>query len=220
VTPEELVRYYPHVFHMAEAGSWPSIQQHGLLSTSALLDLFELDGTTRTPIEESRRPSMVEITHPIHGTARIRDQGPLHEERLRSCLTDMTPTQWYRLLNDRVFFWLTEERLIELLCAKAYRDREHDVLVVDTAALLASRGDAVLLSPINSGATIYNAPKRGSQTFLPLESYPFSERRKAAGRARAIAELAVSRGIADVEDVTLQVARRKGKTITETLFQR
>jgi hypothetical protein len=32
---------------MAEAGSWPSIKRHGLLSTTALLDLFEIPAPDR-----------------------------------------------------------------------------------------------------------------------------------------------------------------------------
>ena len=32
-----VVRKYPQMFHMAELGSWPSIQKHGLPSTSSLL---------------------------------------------------------------------------------------------------------------------------------------------------------------------------------------
>jgi uncharacterized protein DUF7002 len=43
----ELVETCPRLFHMAEPGSWAGIQRHGLLSTSALLDLFEVDGDLR-----------------------------------------------------------------------------------------------------------------------------------------------------------------------------
>lgn len=39
VDPGELAERYPRLFHMAAAGSWPSIERHGLLSTSALLDI-------------------------------------------------------------------------------------------------------------------------------------------------------------------------------------
>jgi hypothetical protein len=41
VTDEELAQLVtdnPVLFHMAERGSWDSIREHGLLSTSALLD--------------------------------------------------------------------------------------------------------------------------------------------------------------------------------------
>ena len=47
----DLVRIYPRLFHMAEDGSLTSIQAHGLLSTTALLDLYEIGGPVRAAIE-------------------------------------------------------------------------------------------------------------------------------------------------------------------------
>ena len=46
MTPEDMARKYPFLYHMAELSSWPSIQRHGLLSTSALLDLYEIPDRT------------------------------------------------------------------------------------------------------------------------------------------------------------------------------
>lgn len=105
---------------MAEAGSWPAIQRHGLLSTSALLDLLEVDGDRRERIESARRPESVTITHPVYGAAFIRDQIPLREGRLEQCLVGLMPSEWYRELNRRVFFWLDEERVGRLLRGRAY----------------------------------------------------------------------------------------------------
>jgi hypothetical protein len=36
VTPEELSKTYPRLYHMADADSWQNIQKLGLLSTSSL----------------------------------------------------------------------------------------------------------------------------------------------------------------------------------------
>jgi hypothetical protein len=61
-----LARFYPRLFHMSHSGSWPSIQQHGLLSTTALLDLFEVKGKERESLEEnaarSPKPSFTPCT--------------------------------------------------------------------------------------------------------------------------------------------------------------
>src|SRR5438552_474742 len=96
-----LVRKYPVLFHMAENGSWDSIARNGLLSTSALLDLFEVPSSVRETIESARRAESIPIQHPRHGQAVIRDNKPLSESALISCLEDMTPQEWYRLLNAR-----------------------------------------------------------------------------------------------------------------------
>jgi hypothetical protein len=77
LTAEYLATRWPRLFHMAEADSWASIQQHGLLSTTALLDLYEVTGPERDVIESVRRPESVRIEHPIHGTAWIRDNKPI-----------------------------------------------------------------------------------------------------------------------------------------------
>ena len=54
----------------------------------------------------------------MHGEIVIRDQRPLSVGKLERCLTDMSVTEWLRLLNRKVFFWLIEERVEQLLGAK------------------------------------------------------------------------------------------------------
>src|SRR4051812_522398 len=105
---------------MAEVGSWPKVQRDGLLSTSALLDLYEVEAGDREPIESARRPKSVTVTDPRTGeSAVIRDNIPLQEKFLKACLTDMSPREWYEHLNRRVFFWVREEKLNDLLGARA-----------------------------------------------------------------------------------------------------
>ena len=74
---EVLIRTYPTLYHMAEHGSWPGIRKLGLLSTSSLLDLFEISGKARHEMESKRRLESVQIRHPIYGEAVVRDQKPL-----------------------------------------------------------------------------------------------------------------------------------------------
>ena len=220
VDAETIVANYPTLYHMAEAGSWESIARHGLLSTRALLDLFEIDDPVRGEILRMRRPSSVRIQHEAHGSAVVRDQIPLSQTRLSKCLTDMTFEQWLNVLNSRVFFWLTEGHLETLLGARAYRRLAHDVIVIDTQALLARYATSVTLSPINSGATMYNPPARGTTTFVPIAEYPFEERRKARGRKNAIIELAVEKGVPDIRDVALNVERRRVGEPSTILWER
>jgi len=216
----EIIRHYPRLYHMAELGSWESIKRHGLLSTRALLDLFEAKDPVRSQILRRRRPECVRLQHPEHGAAVVRDQIPLREAPLRGCLTDMTFEEWLEALNSRVFFWLDEPHLETLLAAGAYRDKAHDVLIVDTGALLGRHTERVTLSPINSGSTIYNPRPRGSGTFISIAAYPFEERRRARGKD-AIVELAVDHGVLDIPDVLLRVERRRaGGKIEEVLWER
>jgi hypothetical protein len=207
MTPEELASRFPTAYHVAEAGSWPSIQRHGLLSTSALLDMYGYDGPARNAIERRHRPECVTIRHPLHGSASIRDQKPLNEIKLAACLTDgLTPGDWYLKLNERVFFWATHDRLRRLLKAKPYRD---DVLFVDTRRLLERYGDNVTLSRINSGSTLMNPPKRGRTTFLGLQEY----------RHHDVAEIAVNGMVSNVEEITTRVLRMQGDAVLEPVWE-
>lgn len=210
--------HYPRLYHMARDGAWDSIRCHGLLSTSALLDLFQIDGDLRRQIESCHRPTSVEIKHPVHGSAIIRDQNPMRERPLLKCLRNMTPCEWHELLNRKVFFWVTEERVQQLLGARMYRNSAHTVITLDTASMLKAHQDEITLSPINSGSTLYDPRPRGADTFLPLHEYPFDDRKKKAGLARAVAELAVDYSVPDVHEHVTRVERRKGGLVLERLL--
>ncbi len=220
VSPEELAERYPRIYHMAEAGTWESIRKHGLLSTSGLLDLFEVKGPERLRIESERRPESITISHHGYGTAIIRDQKPMREAALASCLTDMTVRQWYENLNRRVFFWLTRERLIKLLSARAYRGKMHCVLTVDTEVLVNRHWEQITLSPINSGSTIYRPVRRGTDTFLPLSAYPFEARRKSKGLKNAAVELAVDYSVPDIAELVIRVDHMAGGRTIKKIYER
>lgn len=218
----ELIRDCPTLYHMAERGTWPSIRQHGLLSTSALLDLYEIQGAEREAIEERRRPEGVTIDRPALRPVVIRDQKPMDDAGLRMCLLDgLSPEDWYRSLNRRVFFWLTRERLLRLLNARPYRHDEHDVLELDTASLVAAYRATITLSPINSGTTKpfpSTASKRGRATFLPIAEYPYAQWRSNGRKpGERVVELTVDYSVPDVARFVRRAVRMQGGTILHTL---
>lgn len=217
----QLAQTYPRLYHMAEEGTWESIRRNGLLSTSALLDLYEITGQERLEIEREHRPESRRIEHVIHGAAVVRDQKPMREALLRRCLIGLTPNEWYEILNRKVFFWLTRERLIRLLSARAYRNRTHCVITVDAAQLLNRHAEDVRLSPINSGSTLFNPQPRGRDTFLPLGEYPFQAwKKKRGGTNNAIAELTVEYNVPDIAEMTVRVVHMQGPEEIEVLYER
>lgn len=216
VTIEKLVESYPTLYHMAEAGTWDRIRANGLLSTTALLDLYENEGANRFRIESNHRPASVNIEHNEYGIATIRDQKPMRESSLLICLDEMTPNEWYRLLNGKVFFWPTIERLLTLLNGREYRDRTQLVIEVSTHELLRRHHENVSLSPINSGSTLYVPQRRGLYTFRGLETYPFEERRKKRGIRNAIAELTVEYSVPDIAEIYTTVNHyREGRIVDQ-----
>jgi hypothetical protein len=215
MTPQEFVARHPVLYHMAEQGSWESIREHGLLSTSALLDLFEIGGPSRLAIESAHRPASIQIRHPRYGVAVVRDQKPMSETKLRSCLVGMEPREWYELLNRRVFFWPTSERLTRLLSARENRNGPHVVIEVDSSILLEQQLSRTTLSRINSGSTFRKPVPRGRETFLPLSEYP-----QDWWRARRLGEVAVDHGIPNIADLVISVGEWEGSSKLNTLWER
>ena len=221
MTPDELVHNYPVLHHMAEPGSWPAIAEIGLLSTQQLVAECDVPTEEAARILHTRRRTSVRLHHPRVGPLTLRDQNPLREHHLTTALTDMTVEQWLDVLNDRVFFWLHPARLDGLLSARLYRDRSHDVLVLNTRELLDRYGDRVRITAMNTGATLFpGAPPRGSDTFMRVADFPFAERRRGRPLADAAVELAVIGGVPDITDLVHRVERRKGPLVLETVFER
>lgn len=77
ISVQQFCAAYPALYHMAEVKSWLSISRHGLLSTTALLDLLDVAGKQRILLESTRRPDSVALRHPQYGSAVLRDQKPL-----------------------------------------------------------------------------------------------------------------------------------------------
>ncbi len=205
---DELLSDCPTLYHMAEDGSWPSIRQRGLLSTTALLDLYGVTGAARVEIEERRRSASVPMERAGLPPAVVRDQLPMDDGGLRRCLPPhLTPTDWYRLLNQKVFFWLTRDRLIKLLKAGTYRDRPHTVIEVSVRPLVEAHRDRIWLCPMNSGCTKPYPHPRDEQTFRRIPDYPYSHWRKRRRRGERIVELAIDYSIPNVASFVTRVLR-------------
>jgi len=200
---EKLASLYHQIYHMAEDSSWPNIQKHGLLSTTALLDKWEYSGKDREEIECKWRPEKVTIYHPEYGEAIIRDQKAIRPERLAKCLPkDITVEDWCKFINKKVFFWASWKGLKMFLAANEYIHKPHLVITVNTKQLLQRYASKITLSPINSGSTFAKKGKvdpepRSFSTFQGIQEYTVPW----------INELAVDYGIPDIVNFIICVAR-------------
>jgi hypothetical protein len=219
ITVDELCSRFPRLYHMAQLGSWPSIQKHGLLSTKALLDLFELRGEERFRIESCHRPESIPIVNTKYGGALVRDQKPMSDQSLLKALrgSGLKPIDWYRELNSRVFFWLTEERVNTLMNARAYRRQRQTILVVDSKHLVERHEHRIMLCPMNSGCTIPFPHKRDLETFRRLPEYPYAKRK---GNRDPIVELAVDYSVPDICDFVTEVREAGAGQPTKVVWKR
>ena len=89
---------------MAEDGSWPSIRQRGLLSTSELLTIYGYTGPAREAIESEWRQRSVVIRRAGLLDAVVRDQLVMPRVELADGLAPgVTRRDWYRLDNSKIF---------------------------------------------------------------------------------------------------------------------
>ncbi|WP_119165728.1 DUF7002 family protein [Algihabitans albus] len=201
MTPEELGSRHPRLYHVTEPGAWTRIRDLGLLSTSRILDLFEIEGPERVRLERRRRPEAVPLTHPRWGSVVLNDQMPLRETALEACLDDdLTPADWLAMLNARVFFWSDEDGLARMLGARMNRGRPRDVLVFDTLSLARVHGPAMEVCPINSGATIRRPARRGLGTFTPIDEMSYRDWSRRRGGRDRILEVTLKGGARDIAD--------------------
>lgn len=203
---EKLLQRYPYVYHMAEVGTWPSIQERGLLSTTASLDALGIAGAQRTALESAYRPEMSHLRPGAADDIVLRDQRPMPPNRLAQALPDgLTTEQWYRLINSKVFFWVSPERLGRLL--RSYGASEHDVLRVDTASLLDAHFARTWLCHMNSGNTLPIPHYRDETIFKRIPDYPVN---RVGTPLKEVVELVVDYSVPDIENHVIDVTRVQG----------
>jgi hypothetical protein len=127
---------------------------------------------------------------------------------LRRTLIGMSEPGWYRTLNGRVLFWLSERRLEKLRNAPPYRDREHDILTIDTGSLVESYAGEIELCHLNSGAVHPAADyPRGAGSFQPIVSYPWRDR-VATAPTEPIVELTIPYAVPSIDRFVIDVTTR------------
>lgn len=205
---EKLIEAYPRIFHMAEAGTWPSIRDRGLMSASAVLDHFGVAGRARNQYEIVQRATKMSVLPQAPGEIVLRDQKPMPAERLERALIDgTTPEEWYRLINGKVFFWAEEHRLHGLLGARDYRNLEHDVLTIDSGPFIRAYRGEIWLCHMNSGNTFPMPHARGIDVFKRISDYPTNTR---GYPAKPVVEIVVDGKVPDIARYVVEVRRMKG----------
>ena len=199
LSPEEIASLHPRLFHITRPQALPSICRHGLLSTHQLLALFDVPSRERRLLETMRRPTSIEIAHPVHGNATLTDNAPLSEAALSQCLDDgLHPTDWMQLLNQRIFFWVDEKNMTNHFRASTHRGEKRIVMVFDTLSVVQAYYKQIELAAINTGSTIRKPARRGLSTFAPAHLHSYRDWQKLRGGRDRIKELTVVGGIQDI----------------------
>jgi hypothetical protein len=92
---EWFLKRYPVIFHVTYRPNLENITRNGLMSANALKRAAgQPNGFRRL------EPRAVQSNG---GTFILRDQKPMAPEYLRDRLIDLTPEQWYELMDDHIF---------------------------------------------------------------------------------------------------------------------
>lgn len=203
------VNHCYRLYHMSEKGSWPHIQELGLLSTSALLDSCGYTGAKRFQIESQLRKSKRAIIHPTRGTLYIRDQVPMLDWPEEGIYLDklldngVTRQEWLEFLNRKVFFWVTKDELIKMLCARQYKGKPQWIITIVTKSLLQEYSDKAYISDQNTGS-LYSRRKRGPKSFVPLSNCPVKS---------GIKELAIDYHVPNLSNFAISVDEYMGEKV-------
>ncbi|BEP13406.1 hypothetical protein acdb102_17170 [Acidothermaceae bacterium B102] len=188
----DLAAVAPQLFHLTAGDAWESIQEHGLRSATWLVRARSLDEERATTLLTAPREAIEVIGDPADplGHATLRDQKPLTLSKLERLVEGITPENYIRLINDRVYFYM---KAADVERVRGVRDAEGQpqlLLTLDSRRLLADYQGSVRVAKINTGATIGMQGRRGPRTWLAIDKFP--------GRATEVKEFTVLDGISDV----------------------
>ncbi len=82
MTPSELAKLHPQLFHLCERDAVDAILRHGLWSTRRLLAGAALSVEEREVLLARRRPAALRLRHAEFGPVTINDNLPLSEKKL------------------------------------------------------------------------------------------------------------------------------------------
>lgn len=155
------------MYHLTASSNVASIvERRELLSAKRVAETVGLENIS--DFVRTRRPHHV-VLESAGRAFHVRDQRPISERALAKCLSNgMTVGDYLELLNERIFFWATTDRLNRHYVR--YRDEKPTILRFKTADII-SLNSNVELCRLNSGATRANyhlggkPPLRGRETF-------------------------------------------------------
>ena len=169
--PTAFAQRFPKLYHLTFATNLPSIQQHGLLSATALADTYTFTPEEREACIDRRRL----CNQDLHGIT-LRDQQAAPESKMKTCLVGISIPDWLALLNSKVFFFLELKKAQRM--AETYAAYQNILLEVDTKALLDRHAAESFLCRFNSGSFQFKPTPRGRASFIPMAE--FELRKKSA----------------------------------------
>jgi hypothetical protein len=175
---EDFIKKKEFLYHLTDKDNLNKIKlRKELLSTEAIVNQSSLGEKEKDEFLTQRRKTHI-VVEVGEDKYKIRDQRPISILNLIKCLTTgFSVKDFFRMLNDRVFFWPTVDRLKSHY--NRYSSENPIIIKVSTGDLLKINSNAQFCR-LNSGATRSNSylngapPQRGVGTFLPAKDFKYS----------------------------------------------
>lgn len=165
---DQLADRFPVLWPVTFDGGWKGIADHGLLRA---IDVAELRCS-------EHRAEITPIEAPAGFRVVLRDQ-------IRSridptpYLDNLTPAEWWRVINSRVYFFCRQRDADVLVDAYLRRRHVQEVIKLRTSQVLRPVMDAVEVATVNAGVfPRTKGPSRGRSTFVSLSDFPAAQASK------------------------------------------
>lgn len=161
----QLATKFPKLWHVTFAGGWAGIHRNRLLRA------VDVDPTHAASIRPE--PQVVQWDH--GGAIVLRDQVRSRTDPPAS-LDGVSPSQWWRLINGRVYFFPREADAERLVTAYLSKRRPQEVIKFRTTPALEDVATSVEVATVNAGVfPRHSGPSRGQATFVPLGQFPHTQ---------------------------------------------
>lgn len=178
--PDEFADRFPTLYHAAWPEARERIAREGLMSPLAICESLGMSAPDTEAVLTTRRAKITALRPDVI----LNDNSPLQEGPLRRALPpELSPQDWMRALNSRVFLFTKLREAEAFARAAASRDRARDIWAFDTAALARSHFDRLEITPFNTGATTRRPPLRDLSTFAKVAETDFEDWRSRRIRA-------------------------------------
>jgi Family of unknown function (DUF7002) len=165
---DQLAERFPNLWHVTFAGGWDGIQRHGFLRTIDVTP--ESCGKLRTAVTRVEAADGTQVV--------LRDQLLTRVDPTRS-LDGITPSQWWQLVNSRVYFFCRQRDVNTLVESYLGRHLPQEVIKLRAKPVLDVVADQVEVTTVNVGVfPRTKGPSRGRNSFVPLADYPAADTAK------------------------------------------
>lgn len=206
VTPDQFLERCKSLRHIAPAGTWEQIVQHGLRTADQLIRNADLDDDQRAKLLDSPRLEPVRLT--VDGAEVVlRDQTGLIARKGPAAGDEPISPESVHRLNRRLYLFTATESMNKMIDRYLKADGSVDVITLSPMRVVNAARPRIEIPAANTGEAARRSGSLGGRTtFVPLGLFP----------NKAPAEVTIIDGLDDIA-VIVHAERYRADGTKETL---